>query len=102
MGNKAISVDKKFSYSYNNRGLAKINLNLCEEGRKDIEDSLKLDSQNADAYKNLGIYHMKKMEYQEAMDLFLKAKKMDESLTRIDTLINKLKSKMEVNYTLDA
>ncbi|TXI96262.1 MAG: hypothetical protein E6Q35_08040 [Chryseobacterium cucumeris] len=99
--NKAISVDKKFSYSYNNRGLAKIKLNLCEEGRKDIEDSLKLDSQNADAYKNLGIYHMKKMEYQEAMDLFLKAKKMDGSLTGIDTLINKLKLKMEVNHTLD-
>lgn len=43
---------------------------------------------------------MQKMEYQEAMDLFLRAKKMDGSLTGIDTLINKLTSKMEMSYTL--
>ncbi len=98
---KAISVDKKFFYSYNNRGLAKINLDLYEEGRKDIEDSLQLDSQNADAYKNLGIYHMRKMEYQEALDLFLKAKKIDESLPTVDQLITDIKSKIEVNHRLE-
>ncbi|KAA2223108.1 M50 family metallopeptidase [Chryseobacterium sediminis] len=92
---KALSIDKKFSYSYNNRGLAKINLGLYEEGLTDIEYSLKLDSQNADAYKNLGIYHMKKTEYQKALGLFLKAKKMDESLNMIDELILELDLKME-------
>ncbi|MGG7438279.1 M50 family metallopeptidase [Chryseobacterium arthrosphaerae] len=97
---KAISVDKEFSYSYNNRGLAKINLDLYEQGRKDIEDSLKLNSQNADAYKNLGIYHMKMMDYQDALDLFLKAKNMDELLPGIDQLITEIKSKMQVNSRL--
>ncbi|MDR6457789.1 Tfp pilus assembly protein PilF [Chryseobacterium vietnamense] len=99
--NKAISVDKKFSYSYNNRGLAKINLDLYEEGRKDIEDSLQLGSENADAYKNLGIYYMKKMKYQEALDLFLKAKKMEETLRGIDTLITEIESKVEANHSLE-
>ncbi|WP_114822135.1 tetratricopeptide repeat protein [Chryseobacterium sp. KLBC 52] len=98
---KAISVDKKFSYAYNNRGLAKINVDLYEEGLRDIEDSLKLDAQNADAYKNWGIYHMRKMEYQDALNMFLKAKEMDESFCGIDELIAEIKLKMKPGYRLE-
>lgn len=35
----------------------------------------------------------------EVLDLFLKAKKMDESLSGIDTLIVEIKSEIEMGYS---
>lgn len=89
---KAIFIDKDFSYSYNNRGLAKIKLNLAEEGREDIEKSLELDSGNAHAYRNLGIYYDEKGDYDQALNLFLKAKELDPKVDSIGELIDNASS----------
>lgn len=85
---KAISVDKQFSYSYNNRGLAKLKINLLEEGWQDVKTSLEIDPENSHAYKNLGIYYFEKQEYSKALELFKKAKKIDEDTDEINELIN--------------
>ena len=85
---KAIEVDKSLAYSYNNRGLAKIKIGKKEEGLGDINHSFELDKNNAYAYRNLGIYHLDKGEYSEALELFKKAKQLDDDVHSIDDLIN--------------
>ena len=90
---KVIEIGKDLAYSYNNRGLSKIKLGMTEEGLQDIEYSFKLDSDNSYAYRNLGIYHMDKKEYDKALELFRKAKNLDDSTHDIDKLILKAESK---------
>ena len=48
---KAIAVDNMQAYSLNNRGLAKIKLNLKNEGLKDLETGYKIDPNNSYYYK---------------------------------------------------
>lgn len=86
---KAIEIDKTFAYSYNNRGLARIKTGNVAAGLDDIHHSLELDKNNAYAYRNLGIYHLDKGEFFEALELFEKAKQVDEDTRSIDDLIHK-------------
>lgn len=90
---KAIELDKTFACSYNNRGLAKIKIGQTEEGLKDINYSFKLDKDNSYGYRNLGIYYLDKADYIEALQLFKKAKELDETTHLIDELINDAKGK---------
>lgn len=92
---KAIEVDKDFAYSYNNRGLAKIKLGQTEEGLQDINHSFKIDPNNSYAYRNLGIYHFEREEFDEALNLFVKAKELDSSTHMIDQLLNDTKLQID-------
>lgn len=87
MFDKAIAIDSAFAYSYNNRGLAKIKIGKLEEGLKDINYSLQIDENNAYGYRNLGIYYFDIKEYATALELFTKAKELDNSTYQIDELI---------------
>ncbi len=84
---KAIEIDKEPAYAYNNRGFAKIKIGKEEEGLADIKHGLVLDKDNAYGYRNLGIYHMNKKEYSTALELYRKAKKLDDTTHMIDELI---------------
>ena len=42
-----------------------------------------------DVYRNLGIYHLDQKEYDEALNLFKKAKELDDTTHMIDELIRK-------------
>jgi tetratricopeptide (TPR) repeat protein len=89
---KAIKLDQNFAYSYNNRGLAKIKTGKIEEGLNDINHSLELDSDNSYGYRNLGIYYFDQADHRQALELFLKAKDLDETTHMIDELINNAKN----------
>jgi len=91
---KAITVDKEFWYAYSNRGLAKIRTKQLEEGKKDIEYALKLNANNSDTYKNLGIYYFEKGEFKTALELYNKAKEIDFTTYLIDDLIMEVQDKI--------
>jgi tetratricopeptide (TPR) repeat protein len=86
---KAIEIDKDFAYPHNNRGLSKIKTGRVDEGLEDIHYSLKLDKDNSYGYRNLGIYYFDKGEYVKALELFIKAKEMDDTTHMIDELIRR-------------
>ncbi len=65
-----------------------------EEGKKDIEYALKLNANNSDTYKNLGIYYYEKGEYKTALELYKRAKEIDISTYLIDDLIMEAQGKM--------
>jgi tetratricopeptide (TPR) repeat protein len=58
-----------------------------DEGLAEINYSLTLDKENAYASRNLGIYHLDKGEFDEALKLFVKSKALDESTDMIDKFI---------------
>jgi Flp pilus assembly protein TadD len=58
-----------------------------EDGLADVNFSLQLNNENSYAYRNLGIYHLKRSHFSEARQLFLKAKEMDIETELIAELI---------------
>lgn len=84
----AIDVDENYAYPYSERGLSKIKLGFTGEGLIDIARSLEIDPENSYAYRNQGIYHLDKSEFAEALQLFEKAKAIDEKTHQIDYYIN--------------
>ena len=84
---EALELDPSFAIAYNNRGLAKIKVGKLSEGLIDIERSLKLSPDNAYSYRNKGVYHLEKQEYEQALNLFQKAKMLDDKTDNIDELI---------------
>lgn len=92
---KVIEINKESGYSYANRGLAKIKIGKTEEGLEDINYSLKLDENNEYAYRNLGIYHLDKGDFLKALELFKKAKELDNATYEIDELINKAEQEQQ-------
>ncbi|PZR22014.1 MAG: hypothetical protein DI539_06575 [Flavobacterium psychrophilum] len=92
---EALSLDSH-AYTYNNRGLAKIKLGDIEGGLKDLEQGHKLDPENSYYYKNMGIYHFDRCEYQKALEYFEKAKEMDPTTHHIDKEIETAKIKLRI------
>ena len=88
---RAIEIDKDFAYSYNNRGLAKTKLGRTKDGLQDINHSFEIDPDNSYAYRNLDIYHFDRGEFEVALQLFKKAKELDDTTHVIDELINNAK-----------
>lgn len=84
---QAIEIDNTFANFFSNRGLAKIKIGKTEEGLEEIYHSLKLDENNSYGYRNLGIYHLDKGDYSNALGLFKKAKELDSTTYMIDELI---------------
>ncbi|MDF2191500.1 M50 family metallopeptidase [Paraflavitalea sp. CAU 1676] len=89
---KAIEIDNTSAHSYSSRGLAKIKIGRVEEGLEDITHSFKLDGHNSYAYRSLGIYHLDKGDAEHALNLFKKAKELDDTTYLIDELINEADS----------
>lgn len=81
---KAIGINPDFPYAYNNRGLSKIKTGAISEGLRDLERSHTIDPTNSYYFKNLGIYHFDRQEYNEALQLFCKAKEIDNDTYKID------------------
>ena len=54
---KAIALDNRQAYFYNNHGLYLLYLNQLEEGLALINQSLAMDSKNPFALRNKGIYY---------------------------------------------
>ncbi|TCD11585.1 tetratricopeptide repeat protein [Pedobacter frigidisoli] len=92
--NRAIKIDPLFAYPYNNRGLSKILLGDYEAGVTDINYSLSLEGLNAYAIRNKGIYYMRSKNYLEALNLFEKAKDIDETTPHVDSYIAMAKLEM--------
>jgi tetratricopeptide (TPR) repeat protein len=88
---KVISLSPKFAYAFNNRGWARMRMGNWEEGLEDVNCSLEIDDSNADAYKNLGLYHMEKGDFVQALEMFEKAKEMDGDTHLIDECLAKVK-----------
>ena len=86
----SIELDKKFAFSWNNRGFSKLKLGQLEEGLKDIQKSLELDPKNAYGYRNLGLYHFYKKGYPKALELYQKALEMDKSVYKIQEYIDEV------------
>lgn len=70
---KAIEMNPKEPYAYNNAGLALIKLKKYEEGRKMIMTSLELDSTNPYAYKHLAYYYIAVKDLDKACKALNKA-----------------------------
>jgi len=85
---KAIENDNTLAYSYSNRGLAKVKIGQTDSGLKDINRSFQLDGNDPYGYRNLGIYHLDRNEYSKALELFRKAKELDNTTYMIDDLIS--------------
>jgi tetratricopeptide (TPR) repeat protein len=91
---RAILIDSH-AYTYNNRGLARIKLGDIIGGLKDLKQGLTLDPNNSYYYKNMGIYHSGRNEYQIALEFFEKAKGMDLTTYKIDEDIETAKIKLQ-------
>ena len=79
-----------YSYAYNNRGHAKIELGQLTDGLNDICRSLELNMDNSYVYRNLGIYYLKTDKPDVAKSFFLKAKQMDSDTEMIEELLSKV------------
>lgn len=79
----AIKTDPGFPYPYNNLGLALIMTGNHEEGKRHLETARDMDgSHDGYYYRNLGIYHSQKAEYDQACSCFRQAR----SFTDVDDL----------------
>jgi tetratricopeptide (TPR) repeat protein len=78
---KALEVNPREPYYYNNRGLYRMFLGNLEGGIEDINYSLKQDSKNLVALRNKGIYYTKKGQKEMALsylnDVYAKDPDMD-------------------------
>jgi tetratricopeptide (TPR) repeat protein len=70
---KAVSLNPNQPYYRNNRGFVKLQLGDLEAGVTEIRQSLALDNTNAWAYRNLGVYHLRKKNFTEALANLRKA-----------------------------
>lgn len=73
--------------AYCSRGLAKSKIGMKAEGFNDIYDALRIDPNNAYAYRNLGIYHLDQGEADQALQHFLKAREINPATQGLDQLI---------------
>lgn len=70
---KALKMKPDFSYSYSNRGFAKLKLGDIKGAYKDIRKSLELDGSNSYAYKNLALVCIEDGKKKEACTYLKKA-----------------------------
>ncbi len=68
---KAIKLEPGNAYAHDNLGYALIMTGELEEGKTYLEKALKLDNNDhAYSYRNLGLYHFKRGEYEKAEESF--------------------------------
>lgn len=84
-----ITEGKLLAYSVNNRAFALLELNRLDEAKAELDRSLRLDEHNAWAYRNLGMYYLKKAEPQKALEVLEKAEQMDPSVDELNYYLGK-------------
>ncbi|MDR6195238.1 tetratricopeptide repeat protein [Siphonobacter sp. SORGH_AS_0500] len=84
-----ITEGKLLAYSVNNRAFALLELNRLEEAKAELDRSLRLEENNAWAYRNLGIYYLKKSDAAKALQELQKAEKLDPSVDEINYYFGK-------------
>lgn len=89
---KAIRINPKHAYGYNNRAYTKLKLGRTQDAMEDLKTSYVLNPGNPYYYRNMGIYCFDKEEFSDALILFEKAKEKDPDTHKIDYYINKCKS----------
>jgi tetratricopeptide (TPR) repeat protein len=77
---KAIRLKPEFDHPYCTFGYLKISQGELEEGKGMINKCLELNSENAYAYKVLGIYYLKLQDIQQATANFNKALTLDSTI----------------------
>ncbi|MEI0566034.1 tetratricopeptide repeat protein [Brachyspira pulli] len=75
--NKSIDLDPNNSYAYNNRGLAKNNLEQYFNALKDYDKAIELDPNNSVIYYNRGVAKTHLWQYEEAIEDYNKAIELD-------------------------
>ncbi|MFT4033111.1 MAG: tetratricopeptide repeat protein [Siphonobacter sp.] len=71
---------KLLAYAVNNRAYALLGLNRLPEAIEEIERSLRLDDQNAWAYRNRAIYYLKTQQANKALEDLQHAEQLDASV----------------------
>lgn len=82
LADKAVKITegKLLAYAVNNRAFALLELNQLDEAKQELDRSLRLEEQNAWAYRNLGIYFLKKKQAADALVQLLRAEQLDPSV----------------------
>jgi lipoprotein NlpI len=92
MINKAIILNPKQAYFYNNRGLYQLFLNELEKGLEDINYSLKQNPKNLFAFRNKGIYHYFKGEKDLALRYLTEVFEKDPNMDLVKEYLEKTKN----------
>jgi len=83
----ALIYQPKFNKALTFRGLAKIRSGYLEEGKSDVEQSMKIDDKDPYIYLTLGYYYQQNRNRDAALENFKKAKEMNIDFHGIDYLI---------------
>lgn len=87
------------------RGLLYHKLGESEKGIKDLKEALEMDKNNSYALKNLGIIYLDQKKYNEACDLFEKAKALDYTLVYdendLDALLKNACNNVQAEITIE-
>ncbi len=92
-------INDQFSYGFSNRGIVKIEMGDEAGGLADIRKAMELDPDDSFSYRSMGIYHLKKNEFDAALEMFKKAKQLYARTDGIDELIRQAETH-EVNLDL--
>lgn len=84
-----ITEGKLLAYSVNNRAFALLELNRLEDAKAELDRSIRLDETNAWAYRNLGIYYLKKADATRALEELKKAEEIDPSVDELNYYLGK-------------
>ncbi|MGD9160015.1 MAG: tetratricopeptide repeat protein [Desulfobacteraceae bacterium] len=71
--NRAVALDKEFSFAYNGLGLSYAMTGQVDRARENFKKAISLNPSRADFYNNAGSLEMEQKQYEEAADLFKKS-----------------------------
>ena len=74
---RAIELDSKFAFAYNNRGVIYANLKQYERAIEDYDQTIKLNPELVEAYNNRGISYAKLKQYERSIEDFDQAIKLN-------------------------
>lgn len=80
---KGITMDNCLVSPFTLRAYANMRLGNFEEGWRDNEYALQLDSKNPEAYRNKGIYFYEKQDYKKAYEQFEQARELNPEMKNI-------------------
>ncbi|MDB5033084.1 MAG: tetratricopeptide repeat protein [Chlorobi bacterium] len=84
---RSIELKPDFPDQFSGRGLARIHTGMLDEGGADIRRAIELDGSHYMAYRNLGIWHMHREEYAQALKQFEQCRDMEPRTPMIHDLI---------------
>ncbi len=81
--NQALTLRKNDPYFLNNRGFILIAANSLDKALEDIDNSISVDPYNAWAYRNKGVYFLRKGQPEDALRLLTRAEQMDTTVSKL-------------------